>query len=389
MLKDFFDKPFTLDRLSRIFFTFLIVAVLVFIIRGLSSILVPFALAWLTAYMLMPLVYFFQNTCHFKSRILSLMTVLIIVASVLTGLFLLLWPSLSQEVNKAWDLINTYANYDSIKTMLPETVREKLSEYPDIESVFSDMNVESVSKGLQKFFERSAAILAGTFNFLMSATVIFLFFLYLIFIMMDYEILNAGIFYLMPDHLHEFALEAKNNIRYYISNYFKGQSLIALSVGILLATGYSIQGIPMGLTIGLLIGAFNLIPYLQIIGVIPLAFAALLHSANTGDSFLLTFAISFGILMLVQVIQDTILTPNIMGKTMGMRPAVILLSLSIFGFLFGLLGMVFALPATMILYTYHMKYVVGKPLETGALLNDREVFHWRRKLNRKFKKKKD
>jgi len=62
----------------------------------------------------------------------------------------------------------------------------------------------------------------------------------------------------------------------------------------------------------------------------------------------------------VQVIQDTILTPRIMGKVMGLNSAIILLSLSIWGSLLGMLGMVIALPLTTLLITYYQKYIVKK-----------------------------
>jgi predicted PurR-regulated permease PerM len=60
----------------------------------------------------------------------------------------------------------------------------------------------------------------------------------------------------------------------------------------------------------------------------------------------------------VQTIQDTILTPKIMGHVTGLNPAIILLSLSIWGSLLGILGMVIALPMTTLLITYYQRYVI-------------------------------
>ena len=60
----------------------------------------------------------------------------------------------------------------------------------------------------------------------------------------------------------------------------------------------------------------------------------------------------------MQVIQDLYLVPRIMGKTMGLNPAVILLSLSIWGTLFGLFGMVIALPLTTLLLSYYNRYII-------------------------------
>lgn len=385
MIKDFFDRPFTLHRVAKIGFIVLFAYLGIWLLKTLSPILIPFFMAWLFAYMMMPLVRFFQYKCRLRSRILSVIIVLVLVAGVLTGLFFLVWPSIVSEATRGWELIQRYASYDSLKSILPEPLRSKLSEYPDVESILAELNLESIADTVQKLFKRSASILAGTFSLIKSAAVIFIFLLYLIFIMIDYEKLSSGAMKLLPENLHNFANEAGHNVRYYVTNYFKGQSLIALCVGVLLAIGYYIQGLPLGISLGLLIGLFNLVPYLQTVGVIPIVFLGLLHSANTGQSVWLVFLISFGILGLVQLIQDTFLTPKIMGKTMGMRPAVILLSLSIFGYLFGLLGMLFALPATMIIYTYHMKYVVGKPIEEGGLLREKRAPEWKVKLQKRKK----
>ena len=68
----------------------------------------------------------------------------------------------------------------------------------------------------------------------------------------------------------------------------------------------------------------------------------------------------------VQIIQDTILTPRIMGHVTGLNSAIILLSLSIWGSLLGILGMIIALPLTTLLLTYYQKYVVKKPKEVKS-----------------------
>jgi len=60
----------------------------------------------------------------------------------------------------------------------------------------------------------------------------------------------------------------------------------------------------------------------------------------------------------VQIIQDTFLVPKIMGKVAGLNSAIILLSLSIWGSLLGMLGMIIALPMTTLLLTYYQKYVI-------------------------------
>ena len=87
----------------------------------------------------------------------------------------------------------------------------------------------------------------------------------------------------------------------------------------------------------------------------------MLKAAQTGQNFFVVLALGIGVMMIVQVIQDTILTPNIMGKRMGMSPAMILLSISIWGSLLGFFGLFIALPLTMSLYSVYKRYVIQDP----------------------------
>ena len=132
--------------------------------------------------------------------------------------------------------------------------------------------------------------------------------------------------------------------------------------------GFSIIGLPMAITMGLFIGVLNLVPYLQTVGLIPVLFLALLRSMETGQSFWWMLLAVLVVLVVVQAIQDLFLTPKIMGKAMGLNPAIILLSLSVFGSLFGLVGMIIALPTTTLLISYYKRYVLGDKADSEAEL---------------------
>ena len=101
-----------------------------------------------------------------------------------------------------------------------------------------------------------------------------------------------------------------------------------------------------------------MVPYLQLVGFIPTILLAVVKAADTGDSFWMIMLSALIVFAVVQTIQDTILTPKIMGHVTGLNPAIILLSLSIWGSLLGILGMVIALPMTTLLVTYYQRYVI-------------------------------
>ena len=109
---------------------------------------------------------------------------------------------------------------------------------------------------------------------------------------------------------------------------------------------------------GIFIGLLNFIPYMQALGIVPLGLAGLLMAAQNGENVFVCLLLAYGVLLIVQIIQDMILVPRIMGHTMGMRPSLILLVLTIWGSLLGFFGMLIALPATMFLYSFYKRYIL-------------------------------
>ena len=89
-----------------------------------------------------------------------------------------------------------------------------------------------------------------------------------------------------------------------------------------------------------------------------MALLSLLKSAETGENFWVIFGLSLLVLGIVQVIQDLFLTPRIMGKAMGLNPAIILLSLSIWGTLLGFIGLIVALPLTTLCLSYYKRFIL-------------------------------
>ena len=206
-------------------------------------------------------------------------------------------------------------------------------------------------------------LLSSTFSVLVSVTIVFVIFLYFIFILLDYEKIASGWLRLIPERYRPFISQLADDVELSMNRYFRGQSLIALCVGVLLAIGFKIINFPLAVTLGLFIGCLNLIPYLQTIGLIPMALLSLLRSAETGENFWILFGLSLLVLGIVQAIQDLYLTPRIMGKAMGLNPAIILLSLSIWGTLLGFIGLIIALPLTTLCLSYYKRFVLMESLD--------------------------
>ena len=196
----------------------------------------------------------------------------------------------------------------------------------------------------------------GTINIVAQIGASFIVLLYIFFILLDYELLADEWKLFLPAKWRDFATKLSEDLTYGMSQYFRGQALVALCVGILFAIGFLIIDFPIAIGFGLFIGLLNLVPYLQIVSLVPMALLALMKAANTGDNFWVILLSALAVLCVVQAIQDFFLVPRIMGKRMNLHPAVILLSLSVWGKLLGMLGMIVALPLTTLLIGYIKRY---------------------------------
>lgn len=129
-----------------------------------------------------------------------------------------------------------------------------------------------------------------------------------------------------------------------VVSFFRGQMLIGLIMGVLLAVGFSLVGLKFGLVIGLALGVLNIVPYLGTI--VGLAVAVPLAFFQPDGGWKLVGMVLL-VKIVVQCIESWLLTPKIMGHRTGLHPAVIIFSIFFWGTaLDGMLGMVFAIPLT-------------------------------------------
>lgn len=353
-----FDKPFTFDRVMRIMFSVLAVSGFLYLITVLRNALLPFLIAWLLAYLMQPFVKFFHYKLRLKSRIVSIVAVLTTVIMLITLLTILVVPSITQEANKTLELIKTHNPGDGHIPLIPESWLVFIENNVDIARLMETINKENLLNAVKEIAPQVWGVLSNTFSILVSVTIVFVVILYFIFILLDYEKIADGWKTLIPVRYRPFVEELANDVEYSMNRYFRGQSLIALCVGVLLAIGFKIIGFPLAVTLGLFIGFLNLIPYMQAIGLIPMLLLSLLKSAETGENFWMIFGFAVLILCIVQCIQDLFLTPRIMGKAMGLNPAFILLSLSIWGTLLGFIGLIIALPLTTLCLSYYKRFIL-------------------------------
>ena len=354
------SKPYTFDRVVRLLIGLAVLVFIFFLINRLSGALLPFLIAWLLAYLLQPIVRLFQVKLRLKSLLLSIICTLILVLGCIVGIIWFLTPMVTNEISKLYELIGLYTKGLNVNTLLPLAWQNEIRQYLahlNIQSMMQDENVMAVVK---KIAPQLWNLVNSSLNFVLGLAVIIIVMLYLVLILLNYDKLATGLFKIIPPNYRTLVTEIISDLENGMNRYFRGQALIALIVGVLFAIGFTIIQLPLAIVLGLFIGLINMVPYLKIVGIIPTATMGLLRSVETGQTYgsiILGIAIVF---IVIQMIEDLILTPKIMGKVTGLNPAVILLSLSIWGSLLGIVGVIIALPLTTLIMSYYRRYVLDE-----------------------------
>lgn len=353
-------KQITFDTFIRGIVAVIIVVGIVMLLNRLSGVLVPFFLAWLVAYLLFPLVKFFQYRCRMKYRIVAILLSFLVTGAVLTGVFMLMIPPMIEEGGRVGNLIVHYIQTDETMSNIPRMLQKYIHENIDGEQVKKLVTQDGFIDTVKETIPKVWAVVAQSFSILSSVLTLTMVLLYTLFILLDYEELTSGWAQLLPRRYRPFAKRLVADIEEGMNKYFRGQGMVALCVGILFSIGFLIIGFPMAIGLGLFIGLLNMVPYLQLVGFIPTIILAIVKAADTGQNFWIIMLMALAVFAIVQIIQDTILVPKIMGHVTGLNSAIILLSLSIWGSLLGILGMIIALPMTTLLINYYQKYIIKK-----------------------------
>ena len=353
-------KKITFDSFIRAVILGAIIIGVLMLLKRLSGVLLPFFLAWLIAYLIYPLVSFFQHKLRLKNRIISIFCALFTLSVIGSVAFYLLVPPMIQEFLRVKDLLIEYFNTTHTASNVPTTLSEFIRQNIDLHILEQMFSQENILDALKVTVPKLWSLISESINLLFGFFTVFLILLYIVFILLDYESISEGWAHLMPKKYRKTVTGILNDVKDGMNRYFRGQALVALCVGILFSIGFLIIDFPLAIGLGLFIGALNMVPYLQIIGFVPTIMLAILKAADTGDNFWIIIASATAVFIVVQIIQDGYLVPRIMGKITGLNPAIILLSLSIWGSLMGMLGMIIALPLTTLMLSYYQRYIINQ-----------------------------
>lgn len=349
------SKEITFDKFIRWAGIVTLVIAVLYITNYLSEVLLPFFIAWFFAYLLYPVVKFIENKLHVKVRAISILLAMGAAIAIVGGVIWLIIPPMIDQFDKLGEVLTRWVHQTTHTNNLTMLIKEWLQDNQTTIERF--LKSKDFSDALKTTMPKVFSVVSQTATVLMSIVASMITLLYMFFILLDYETLTANWVRIFPKKNRPFWSALMKDVERELNNYIRGQGMVALCMGIMFCIGFTIIGFPMAIGLGILIGIMDLVPYLHTFALIPTAFLAMLKAADTGQNFWVVFGLAVLVFCVVQVITDMVVTPKIMGKAMGLNPAILLLSLSIWGALLGFLGLIVALPLTTLLIAYWQRYV--------------------------------
>ena len=349
------SKEITFDKFIRWAGIVTLVIAVLYITNYLSEVLLPFFIAWFFAYLLYPVVKFIENKLHVKVRAISILLAMGAAIAIVGGVIWLIIPPMIDQFDKLGEVLTRWVHQTTHTNNLTTLIKEWLQDNQTTIERF--LKSKDFSDALKTTMPKVFSVVSQTATVLMSIVASMITLLYMFFILLDYETLTANWVRIFPKKNRPFWSALMKDVERELNNYIRGQGMVALCMGIMFCIGFTIIGFPMAIGLGILIGIMDLVPYLHTFALIPTAFLAMLKAADTGQNFWVVFGLAVLVFCVVQVITDMVVTPKIMGKAMGLNPAILLLSLSIWGALLGFLGLIVALPLTTLLIAYWQRYV--------------------------------
>lgn len=366
------DKPFTFDRVTRVVLVVLCIVGGILLVDYLSGVLLPFLVACVFAYMLNPMVEFNCRMLRMKNRVLPTVLTLFEIAMVVTVAVYIVYPLIVSEVAELVEMMRQYNEINTNGKYLSESIHEFIRENVNIEDISKYLTREQLVNVVTATANKTWSFVGSTLSVVFAVLGWLVVLLYLIFLLIDYPKIKNGFQKAIPPRFKNTVWQVMQDVGTVVELYFRGQSLIALIVGILYSIGFVVVGLPLGLVFGLFVGVLNLVPYLQVVSFPVALVLCLVDSITTGGNFwvmLLEVAIVY---IVVQIIQDMFITPKIMGKQMGINPVFVFLSLSVWGVLLGFIGLIVALPLTALIISYYKRYVLQDTSDSIAKEDENE-----------------
>ena len=371
-------RPYDLDRVFRLLITAATLVGLFLLVRYLAEVLIPFAVALVVAYLLNPVVTVVQR--GIKNRTGAVLITVFGSSLLAVGLLALLVPIVMNELRGLRSLADQLREQGSLLQQRIEAIAAgdapvwlQLAIERSREFVTSEQFLGLAADAAKKLAPGIQGLLTGVYGFFAGLVGLVIVLLYLVLLLNDFGDVEGRWQNLIPPRFRASIVGFVHDFSAVMGRYFRGQFIIAVTTGVLFAIGFSILDLRLAVVLGLGVGLLNMVPYLQLVGVIPAALLSILHALETPEAsvwmglpgLVIVFAA-------VQLIQDAILVPRIMGGVTGLRPAVMLLGIFVWGKLLGFLGLVLAIPLTGLVITYYQRHILTPSVRSSSEVNTAE-----------------
>lgn len=354
------SRYWTVDRIMRLVIGLAIAAALIYLVRYLSNVLLPFFVACFIAYILQPIVDMNRRLTRTKGRVIPSILTLVDVTVVIALVVYIFLPSVIKELNTLGDILKSVSSGEVKLPKFYVTVVDFINKYfnPDnISGMLDGTHIEALLSKGSSLLEESIGVVMEILSWLLTL-------IYILFILIDYPEISRGFKLIIPHKYRPRTMVVVRDVENSMNHYFRGQGVVAMCAAVFYCIGFSIVGLPLAIPMGIIVGILYMIPYFQYVTLIPVAAICFVYSLGGSVEFLPEMGKCLLVYVVSQCICDYVITPHIMGKEMGLNPAIILLSLSVWGSLLGIIGMIIALPVTALIMTYYERYISNPAPET-------------------------
>ena len=297
-------------------------------------ILIPFIVGIILAYLFYPLIYFLRKRNIPKTWAIYILIIIFLILLILISFLII--PAFLNEL-------------EHLTTTIPEYIREidnyidqlnkqyhRVNMPPIIKEVI-DRTLKKSEEQVIKFMENFTELIINSLSTLLSL-VIAPFISY--YILKDMGKIKKSMIKCLPKNKRRIFFELGVEINKIFLGYLRGQIWISIIVGLLIGIGLMFFNIRFSILLGFLAGISNMVPFIgPIIGSIPAIFIALLSSPTKAISIALLF-------LIIQQLESSIISPKIMSNEVGLHPLIVIFSLLAGAKLYGIWGLLLAVPIT-------------------------------------------
>jgi len=333
------DRDFLARSARRAVVAAVVLIVVLALLWVLKAALTPLAAAFVMAYLLDPLIDRFE--ARGVRRSFAIFLLLGLVGLGVIGGILILLPKLQAEVAA---LARNMPGYlERLATVVLPQIETRVGiqlphTFDDVISLVRSGEIPLPLEAMRDLLAKAVSTVFGSFSSLIGLLVIPVLAYYLL---VDFDSYVARLGHWIPPRQRSYVVEKVRTVDRLVSGFLRGQLLVATVLGVLYAVGFAVIGIDLAIGVGIVAGALAVIPYLG--SIIALLSASVLCILQFGIDWHLGAVV--GWYAVVQNFEGFVLTPRIVGQSVGLHPAVVIVALLIGGDLFGFLGLLIAVPA--------------------------------------------